>query len=170
MNWDAISAVGEILGAVAVVISLVYLATQIRQNSRSVNIESERFLNESWNTIQRDLATDEGTADIINRGLNDYVSLAPAEKGVFHSRVANVMNHQYSQRRMRASGGGDPDFAEKIDVVAASILNSAGGKQWWHDVGSNFVHYSYVQDYMSKNGADLAPLTDLSPWQRESSG
>jgi hypothetical protein len=85
MNWEAIGAVGEILGAVAVVVSLVYLATQIRQNSRSVNIESERFLNESWNTIQRDLATDEGIADIINRGLNDYVSLAPAEKGVFHS-------------------------------------------------------------------------------------
>ena len=33
MNWDAISAVGEILGAAAVVLSLVYLATQIRQGT-----------------------------------------------------------------------------------------------------------------------------------------
>lgn len=35
MNWDAIGAVGEIVGALAVVISLVYLASQIRiQNVR----------------------------------------------------------------------------------------------------------------------------------------
>ena len=32
MNWDAISAVGEIVGAVAVVVTLVYLAAQIRQS------------------------------------------------------------------------------------------------------------------------------------------
>ncbi|MDA1372383.1 MAG: hypothetical protein O2971_16680 [Proteobacteria bacterium] len=30
MNWEAIGAIGEILGAFAVVATLVYLATQIR--------------------------------------------------------------------------------------------------------------------------------------------
>lgn len=30
MNWDAIGTIGEIIGATAVVVSLVYLATQIR--------------------------------------------------------------------------------------------------------------------------------------------
>jgi hypothetical protein len=34
MNWDAIGAVGEIVGAVAVVLSLVYLAVQIRTSSK----------------------------------------------------------------------------------------------------------------------------------------
>jgi len=33
MNWEAIGAVGEILGAVAVLITLVYLAIQIRQST-----------------------------------------------------------------------------------------------------------------------------------------
>lgn len=36
MNWNAIGAIGEILGALAVAISLLYLAVQIRQNSRTV--------------------------------------------------------------------------------------------------------------------------------------
>ena len=36
MNWDAIGAVGEILGAAAVVATLVYLAQQIRRNAKSV--------------------------------------------------------------------------------------------------------------------------------------
>ena len=43
MNWDAIGAIGEIIGALAVFLTLVYLATQIRQNTtrrfRSYRIE-----------------------------------------------------------------------------------------------------------------------------------
>lgn len=34
MNWEAIGAVGEILGAVAVLFTLIYLGLQIRQNMR----------------------------------------------------------------------------------------------------------------------------------------
>jgi hypothetical protein len=34
MNWDAIGAVGEIMGAAAVVISLLYLGVQIRSQTR----------------------------------------------------------------------------------------------------------------------------------------
>ena len=37
MNWDAIDAIGEILGASAVVASLVYLAVQIRHNTKQVD-------------------------------------------------------------------------------------------------------------------------------------
>ena len=36
MNWEAIGAIGEAVGAAAVVGSLVYLAVQIRQNTKSV--------------------------------------------------------------------------------------------------------------------------------------
>ena len=33
MNWDAIGAVGEVIGAMAVVISIIYLAVQIRHGA-----------------------------------------------------------------------------------------------------------------------------------------
>ena len=36
MNWNAIAAIGELSGAVAVVISLLYLARQISQNTRAM--------------------------------------------------------------------------------------------------------------------------------------
>ena len=35
MNWSAIGAVGESLDAIAVLVSLIYLARQIRQNTRT---------------------------------------------------------------------------------------------------------------------------------------
>ena len=33
MNWDAIGAVGEIVGALAVVVTLIYLAVQTRHSA-----------------------------------------------------------------------------------------------------------------------------------------
>ena len=36
MNWEAIGAIGEIVGAVAVILTLGYLAVQIRQNNKSI--------------------------------------------------------------------------------------------------------------------------------------
>jgi len=36
MNWEAMSAIGEATGAVAVVVTLFYVALQIRQNTRSI--------------------------------------------------------------------------------------------------------------------------------------
>jgi hypothetical protein len=36
MNWDAIGAVSDLVGSVGVIVSLIYLGAQIRQNTRSV--------------------------------------------------------------------------------------------------------------------------------------
>jgi hypothetical protein len=38
MNWDAAGAVGEILGATVVAITLIYLAVQTRLNKRAMEI------------------------------------------------------------------------------------------------------------------------------------
>ena len=40
MNWDAIGAVAEILSALAVLITLGYLAVQIRQNTNAMKISA----------------------------------------------------------------------------------------------------------------------------------
>ena len=40
MNWEAIGAVGETVGAIAVIISLVYLALQVRSGTRALKTEN----------------------------------------------------------------------------------------------------------------------------------
>ena len=42
MNWDAAGAMGELLGAVVVVISVIYLASQVRQNTAASRAEALR--------------------------------------------------------------------------------------------------------------------------------
>ena len=36
MNWEAIGATGEILGAIGVIVTVAYLATQMKQNTRAL--------------------------------------------------------------------------------------------------------------------------------------
>ena len=35
LNWDALGATGEILGAAGVLITLIYLASQVRQSAKN---------------------------------------------------------------------------------------------------------------------------------------
>jgi hypothetical protein len=42
MNWDALGAIAELLGAIAVFLTLAYLAIQVRQNSRALE-EQNKF-------------------------------------------------------------------------------------------------------------------------------
>jgi hypothetical protein len=53
MNWDAISAIGEILGTAAVAVSLVYLGLQLRDQRRSAEAQgtlSSTELYSKWRT------------------------------------------------------------------------------------------------------------------------
>ena len=41
MNWDALGAIAELLGAVAVFFTLAYLALQVRQNANALRHQNE---------------------------------------------------------------------------------------------------------------------------------
>ena len=46
MNWDAIGAIGEVLGAVVVLVTLVILVVQLRQNTNEVRASTIQSLHE----------------------------------------------------------------------------------------------------------------------------
>ena len=75
MNWDAIGAVGEVVGAIAVIASIVYLATQIRSNSEIARSQSQRELLEigSWFSGS---ATNPELRNVIRSGFDDFSSLS----------------------------------------------------------------------------------------------
>ena len=45
MNWEAAGAIGEIIGALSVLITLLFLSFQIRQNTTALQQQSSRELN-----------------------------------------------------------------------------------------------------------------------------
>ena len=56
MNWEATGAIGEVVGAAGVIASLMYLAVQIRQNTKSVRRASARQSSEKNAVALRGLA------------------------------------------------------------------------------------------------------------------
>lgn len=70
MNWEAISAIGEIVGATAVVVSLLYLAVQVRQNTKVARAATRTALARDQQAAASDLVTGDDMARIFHAHIN----------------------------------------------------------------------------------------------------
>ena len=67
MNWDAVGAVSEMLGVIAIVATLLYLAKQIVQTNQIAKAAVARELQEQYAGIYTLLATDPTIQDLVTR-------------------------------------------------------------------------------------------------------
>ncbi len=79
MNWDAIGAVGEIIGAAAVVISLAYLALQIRTQNRESRIAAAHEILEAFRNVSIPFQ-DESNATVMLNAMKDFNSLEEVDR------------------------------------------------------------------------------------------
>ncbi|MEC7418977.1 MAG: hypothetical protein VX659_02865, partial [Pseudomonadota bacterium] len=79
MNWDAAGAIGEIVGALAVVMSLIYLASQIRIQNREAKISSVHDITEAFRLAITSFQ-DEQRAIVYTKALRDFDNLTEAER------------------------------------------------------------------------------------------
>ena len=93
MNWNAIAAIAETFGAIGVVITVAYLAFQIRQNTNSIQGSTEQTLMSLEMSMYHLLAQH---ADLYKRGSADVADLTPDETNVFEFLVSAVMSQMYS--------------------------------------------------------------------------
>ena len=80
MNWSALGAIGEIVGAAGVIASLIYLARQIQQNARSTNqAAADDAVRALVNWIQP-LLQNPDTWELFWRGCTDLDRLSTDER------------------------------------------------------------------------------------------
>ena len=77
---ESLANLGEIIGAVAVVVSLVYLAVQVRQNTRAQRTENFSRALDRIAAIQSSLSGDSETAVVVAKGVVDPENLTPRER------------------------------------------------------------------------------------------
>ena len=65
MNWDAIGAIGEIVGALAVLATLIYLALQVRQAKHQLDLNSVQARAIHARDLLMPIATDPSLASIM---------------------------------------------------------------------------------------------------------
>jgi hypothetical protein len=150
MNWEALGALAEIVVAAAVVITLLYLAIQVRHSNRQTEIDSLRHTCDSSNELISTFSSSVATASILNRGRESFESLNPDEKLIFellHVRVLNLIrswHHQATQKSM----GSEFKYGqiENIDGVIGWFFGYSGSAEVWNKVSRMFVPIHHIVD------------------------
>ncbi len=79
MNWEAIGAVGEWIGGVAVLATLLYLAIQIKQNTKQLKSNSLDTMAHRMDSVLHTEATDVQLAKLMDKIAGGTGSITSAE-------------------------------------------------------------------------------------------
>jgi hypothetical protein len=137
MDITTLAAWGEFLGGIAVVVSLIYLASQIRQNSRLMQISSTVTLGESDIAICQMLVNDSEISRIFRQGTEDRESLPEAERDRFDAWVDMIMRIFQRSYFIAQDGALKPAIWQGEKRGNAWIIQQPGSRQWW-DENRNF--------------------------------
>ena len=80
MNWEIVSSTAEIVGALAVVVSLLYLASQLRQNTVAMKTTSAAGAARAMREITATWTVDPVLSGLVSRGFEDPGSLNADER------------------------------------------------------------------------------------------
>lgn len=136
MSWDAIGAIGEVIGAVAVVATLGYLTMQTRQSNLLARAAAERELN-AFNQAQ--LHEFSNHADVVRRGLNDFFGLTKEEQHVFASFMPPWINLLDQTLKMADKGLASEEDVEIYGDICLAFYTTPGGSQWFEIVNPLLV-------------------------------
>jgi hypothetical protein len=131
VNWEATSAVAEWLGVIAVVISLGYVAIQVRQNTNTVRAATELETGRQWSEFHSRVAHSQDMADIWDKGLTNAEILSASEKRKFIWLVSEYVFLVESLYRQRQLGFlGYDSWNQHLSTVAGLLLHPVI-ESWW---------------------------------------
>ncbi|TDG11263.1 hypothetical protein E2F43_18890 [Seongchinamella unica] len=145
MNWEAIAAIGEMVGAVGVIATLGFLAFQVRQNSSLLKNNTRQLEQNHQVAIAQAMATSDRQSDpmlivaqsnelsrIFYKGLANYVELDPESKMRFSLAmgpiIAGVSVKFMEQIKLEIA---DADYLPDQANFLMKFLDTVGGRQWW---------------------------------------
>ena len=168
MNWDAISAIAEVVGVIAVVVSLVYVGLQVRQNTQQ--LRHDNLLGSIRGTLDTNWLyhRDPETYNIFRKGIKSFDALLPREKAVFHSIIVDLAFYYEVVRNMVASKLIDPRALDVNQRFLIATLVTPGGLEWW-----KFAKQSrpmpqpaidHLEAILKEKGDSTPPISELQPW------
>ena len=145
MNWEAVGAVGETIGAIGVICTLIFLAFQIRQNTKLLEtnvtqLEQNRELAIAETLGQSDtsreqamiaIAQNKDLSHIYYTGLNGYDDLSLEEKLRFALILGPLIGGVASTSERQAQLGLHSDIPPGNLTFVLNIIGTPGGRHWW---------------------------------------
>ncbi len=137
MDITTLAAWGEFLGGIGVIVSLIYLASQIRQNSRLMRASTASFTMEASNAVSGRMVDDPEVARLYFTGCEDRNSLSPSDLQRFDpmiSMMINAWDQEYDFFR-------DKVMSERVwkrrRHTMVYTMRQPGVQQWWKEWSAN---------------------------------
>ena len=132
MNWEAIGAIGEVAGAVAVVATMIYLAAQIRENTKSNLTASHQALTQASAHLASQTSGDAGLARISAKANSQGLSVLDEEEA---TRFAALCSQTFvlfeTAFLLHANGSIDAGFFESKLESLSDLLLTKGMMEMW---------------------------------------
>ena len=150
MNWEAIGAVGEIPGASGVVITLLYLATQIRQSTRQARAGAYQTLTDTGAAIIQMIVQDKEMAHLWYMGLNgELCNAEPAEWTRFQLALGSWLEAMESIFMQHRLGGVDDELFDSRMQIVKVFFQSSDVVRAWDQL--RFTFSRSFSEYVDKN-------------------
>ena len=131
MNLQDMSSMGEIVTSIATVITLFYLAIQIRAANVLQTAESRRAVHHSTGEISSIIAQSTENARIFRIGVSDYESLNEDQQVQFDWIFALVLGQAVDSFEDMQLGIGKKDYFETYFFGTFQMLRAPGGRSYW---------------------------------------
>ena len=130
MNRGAVGALAELVGAVGVIGSLVYLSVQIRSNTKQLKFSATQSVGESIDRAFDPIYTGPGLS-IWHKGHEDPGSLSPPERAAFGYLLGRQLHNFSNLIDAEAEGMVDPRRSETLyHKTYRNLFSSPGATQW----------------------------------------
>ena len=155
MNWDALAAIAELLGAAGVIASLLYLARQVRQSTRQAQLAAQQATVHELGHALRAQAQDREWAELLSRALKGIDNLDEVERIQFLSHVGSILRLYESAFVHHQAGALDPRFWRGFQRAIADVIGYPGLREALamrrHHLTDEFA------DYLDDLAASTAP-------------
>jgi hypothetical protein len=132
MNWDALGAIAETLGALGVIATLGYLALQIRQNNNQLRGSATSAVYEYQRSLTEMLSEDPELYKIALRGNEDWNGLQSFEQQRFTIWCLHETGMWEMCHRLLKQGALDEELYRAKESYWLQLHSSPGRREWWN--------------------------------------
>jgi len=162
LNWEAISAVSDLLAALAVIVSIAYLAIQIRQNTNALRSTATQGAHDQSATTYDLLASNPDLGLIFARGLASPETLSAEETARFFALLHSTMFRIQNWHVQTKTDFIDPALLQSWLKIVRQSSGMPGFQQFWaqrrHIFAPDFVAYLEQEVLTPEPDPDYRPL------------
>ena len=159
MSFEQLSYLAQIVASVGVIVSLIFVGLQIRQNTGALQRNEHNSTMAQWTVIRQAIAGNRDIAELMTAGLSGERALDAAdqlrlEQMLSENAWAAFHIWDRTQRGVFPKGA----FEATAGALLCGLLRTMRGEAWWHSA----KHTGFIPGFVLDVDAVLAKNSGVS--------